>query len=171
MDMLACRRLRNRIYFHHRVSLSSPSRAVWRRYKPHIQHRYIFIRDRMRLGCGRLVRQINHGRAIHVDERHTYLVYRPRAASLALQVTCFRPSRHRLFSWARKSQHIFFFYPSVFWYVRLRHGPWHSKMCLHSFPRPTRPCREYKDACLLQAFVSWCMPAPFCLRMSLAMPW
>lgn len=97
MDMLACRRLGNRIYIHHRVSLSSPSRAVWRRYKPHIQHRYIFIRDRMRLGCGRLVRQINHGRAIHVDERHTYLVYRPRAASLALQVTSFRPRGHRLF--------------------------------------------------------------------------
>jgi len=170
MDMLACWRLRHRIHIHYRVPLSSPSRAVWRRYKPHIQHRYIFIRDRMRLGCGRLVRQINHGRAIHVDERHTYL--QPSASSVAgVAGHFFSAERASSFSRARKSQHIFFFYPSVFWYVRLGHGPWHSKMCLHSFPRPTRPCREYKDACLLQAFVSWCMPAPFCLRMSLAMPW
>ena len=169
MDMLACRRLRNRIYIHHRVSPSSPSRAVWRRYKPHIQHRYIFIRDRMRLGCGRLVRQINHGRAIHVDERHTYLVP-PTSSAAGVAGHLFSAEPASPFSWARKSQHIFFFYPSVFWYVRLGHGPWHSKMCLHSFPRPTRPCREYKDACLLQAFVSWCMPAPFCLRMTLATP-
>ena len=45
MDMLACWRLRHRIHIHYRVPLSSPSRAVWRRYKPHIQNRYIFIWD------------------------------------------------------------------------------------------------------------------------------
>lgn len=45
MDMLACWRLRHRIHIHHRVPLSSPPRAVWRRNKPHIQNRYIFIWD------------------------------------------------------------------------------------------------------------------------------
>ena len=36
MDMLASWRLRHRIHIHHGVPLSSPSRAVWWRYKPHI---------------------------------------------------------------------------------------------------------------------------------------
>ena len=102
-------------------------------------------------------------------ERHTYL--QPSASSAAgVAGHFFSAERASSFSRARKSQHTFFFYPPVFWYVRLGHEPRHSKMCLHSFPRPTRPCREYKDACLLQAFVSWCMPAPFCLRMTLATP-
>lgn len=117
VDVLAGRCLRDGIHIHHRKSLSTPSRTVRWRYKPHIQDCYIVIRERNGMRCGRLVRQVNHGRAIHVGERHTYLLLptweqrwrsRPRPFGRASVV----------FFQREKKQSTLFFHPPVFWYVR-----------------------------------------------------